>query len=173
MMRTTLRAAVAASLFLAACGEDEDEPGTSTFTGDISGTHTESVSGEAVFGVTVDDGSNAVGLALILGEGGAARIFLASTNTPRPPVGTYDIVAPGFDAGNDTVFAGTVGYVVDRVLENYETTGGTITLTRSAFNGVTGTFELQALRTSPCCDPTPVEVVITGTFDAAQIDQVF
>lgn len=173
MMRTTLRAVAAASLLLTACGDDQDEPGTNTFTGEISGAYTEAISGEAVFGVTVDDGSNAVGLALILGEGGAARTFLASTSTPRPPVGTYEIVPPDFDAGSDTVFAGTVGYVADRVLQTYETRGGTITLTRSAFNGVTGTFELRAVRTSPCCDPTPVQIFITGTFDAAQIDQVF
>jgi hypothetical protein len=38
---------------------------------------------------------------------------------------------------------------------------------------VAGTFELRAVRTSPCCDPTPVQIFITGTFDAAQINQVF
>jgi hypothetical protein len=173
MMRTTIRAVTAASLLLAACGDDTgNEPGTNTFTGAISGAHTAAISGEAVFGVTTDDGSNAVGLALILGEGGAARIFLASTSTPRPPGGTYDIEAPRLPAGSDTVFAGTVGYVVNGALELYETRGGTITLTRSAFNGVAGTFELRAVRTSPCCDPTPVQIFVTGTFDAAQINQV-
>lgn len=169
-----MQTVVAASLFLSACGDDTgNEPGTSTFAGEITGVHTASVAGEAVFGVTVDDGSGAVGLALILGEGGAARIFLASTSTPRPPAGTYDIEAPGFPAGSDTVFAGSVGFVVNGALEVFETRGGTITLTRSAFNGVAGTFELRAVRTSPCCDPTPVQIFITGTFDAAQINQVF
>jgi len=81
MMRTTMRTVAAASLLLAACGDSSgNEPGTSTFAGEISGAHTVSVSGEAVFGVTLDDGSNAVGLALILGEGGAARLF-----SPQPP----------------------------------------------------------------------------------------
>jgi hypothetical protein len=173
MMRTTMRTVAAASLLLAACGDDTGtEPGTSTFAGEITGAHTASVAGEAVFGVTVDDGSNAVGLALILGEGGAARIFLASTRTPRPLVGTYDIDPPNFVAGNDTVFAGTIELVVNGAVEQFETRSGTITLTRSAFNGVAGTFQLRANRTSPCCDPTPVQVFITGTFDAAQINQV-
>jgi hypothetical protein len=169
-----MRAVVAASLLLAACGDDSgNEPGTGTFTGEITGALTATIAGEAVFGVTLDDGSNAVGLALILGEGGQARIFLASTSTPRPLAGTYNIEAPGFPAGSDTVFAGTVGVVVGGALEQYETRGGTIVLTRSAFNGVAGTFQLRAVRTFPCCDPTPVEIVVTGTFDAAQINQVF
>jgi len=173
MMRTTMRTVAAASLLLAACGDDTgNEPGTSTFAGEISGAHTVSVSGEAVFGVTLDDGSNAVGLALILGEGGAARLFLASTTTPRPKVGTYDIERPGFPGGSDTVFAGNVGLVVNGALEGYDTRSGTITLTRSAYNGVAGSFQLRAVRTSPCCDTTPVQIFISGTFDAAQISQV-
>ncbi len=173
MMRTTMRTVAAASLLLMACGDDTgNEPGTSTFAGDITGAHTASVAGEAVFGVTVDDGSNAAGLALILGEGGAARIFLASTSTPRPLAGTYDIESPTFPAGKDTVFGGTVGLVVGGALEEYATRSGTITLTRSAYNGVAGNFELRAVRTSPCCDPTPVQIVVTGTFNAAQISQI-
>ena len=173
MMRTTMRTVAAASLLLAACGDDTgNEPGTSIFTGEITGVHTASVAGEAVFGVTLDDGSNAVGLALILGEGGPRASFSRQPAPPDPPVGTYDIESPTFPAGSDTVFGGTIGFVVNGALEQFETRSGTITLTRSAYNGVAGTFELRAVRTSPCCDPTPVQIFITGTFDAAQISQV-
>jgi hypothetical protein len=173
MMHATMLTVAAASLLLAACGDNSgNEPGTSDFAGEITGAHTTSVSGEALFGVTLDDGSRAVGLALILGEGGAARIFLASTTTPRPLIGTYDVERPGFPGGNDTVFAGTVGLVVNGALEGYETRSGTITLTRSGYNGVAGNFQLRAVRTSPCCDTTSVQIFISGTFDAAQISQL-
>jgi hypothetical protein len=174
MMRSALHALVAGSLLLAACGDDgQNEPGTATFAAEMTGAYTAALSGQAQFGVTVDNGFSAVGLALVLGDSGVARIFLTTSTTPRPLAGTYAIVAPGFPAGKDTVFTGTLGYMVNGAPEVFLARGGTITLTRSAHNGVAGTFEFTAVRTSPCCDPAPVQVVITGTFDAAQFPQVF
>ena len=164
---------VAGSLLLAACGEDIDAPpATSIFNGEMSGAYTGTLDGEAVFGITQDAGGNSNGFALILGDGGAARIFLRISGTGKPPIGTYEIVAPGAPA-SDAVFRGTVGYAVNGALEQYEVRGGTITLTRRTHEAATGSFELRAERTSPCCDPAPVQIVITGTFDAGQIPQVF
>jgi len=174
MMHSALRALVAGSLLLAACGDDgQNEPGTGTFAADMTGAYTAALSGQAQFGVTLDNGFNAAGLALVLGDSGAARIFLVSSATPRPLAGTYAIVASGLPATSDTVFTGTLGYVVNGAQQGFEIRGGTITLTRSAQNGVAGNFEFTAVRTTPCCDPSPVQVVIAGTFDAAQFPQVF
>jgi hypothetical protein len=174
MTRTPLRMLLAGSLLLVACGDDgQNEPGTGTFAADMTGAYTAVLSGQAQFGVTLDDGFRAAGLALVLGDSSAARIFLVSSATPRPLAGTYAIVAPGLPATSDTVFTGTLGYVANGALQGFEIRAGTITLTRSAQNGVAGTFELAAVRTSPCCDPAPVQVVIAGTFDAAQFPQVF
>ena len=173
-MRNILGAIMVGSLLLASCDDDTgNEPGTSTFNGEMSGAYSATLTGEAVFGVILGNGVKSSGFALILGDGGAARILLTTTSTPVPPVGTYEIVAPGFPAGADTVFTGTLGYTVGGVLEEFEISGGSITLSRSTHDAVIGNFELGAVRTSPCCDPAPVEIFITGTFDAAQIPQVF
>jgi len=173
MMRILHRAIVAGSLLLAACADEtKNEPGTSTFIGEMSGAYSTTLEGEAVFGVVLGDGINSSGFALILGDGGDARILLTTPSTPKPPVGTYDIVAPG-SSRTDTVFKGTMAYTVGGTLEEFAIQGGSITLARSTHNAVTGNFEFRAERTSPCCGPVPVQVFITGTFDAAQIPQVF
>jgi hypothetical protein len=172
MLRAALRTALAATLFLAACGEDtEDEPGTSTFSGAMTGVHDAALTGDAVFGVTLDQSANASGFSIVLGGlPSPARIALFAYTTPRPRVGTYEIVAPDFPAGSDTVFQGSLTYAVGGNLEKYEIRGGTITLDMANHSRATGTFDFRAERTSP---DDHAQIVITGSFDAAQIPQVF
>jgi hypothetical protein len=171
MMRTALGAALAASLLLAACGDDiEDEPGTSTFTGNMTGAFVTPIAGPAVFGVTLDASANAGGFSLVLGDSSAARIALFAYTTPRPRAGTYEIVAPGFPAGSDTVFTGTMTYNVGGLQQQFEIRGGSITLARANHNRASGYFEVHAERTRPA---DGAQVSITGTFDAGQIPQVF
>lgn len=168
MLRNTLRVLVAGSLFLGACGgDDQDAPGTSTFNGAMTGAYTATLGGQAVFGVTLDDKNVGSGFALILGDGGAARIFLTTAATTNPAVDTFEIVANDFTADNDTVWTGTVG-IAGVTNEQFEIRGGTITLDRSNHNGVSGNFELRAQSTSGTG-----QVFITGSFDAAQINQEF
>lgn len=173
-MRIAVCAIVAGSLLLASCGDDTDiEPGAGTFTGEMTGAYAATLDGQAQFGVIEDASGTATGFALVLGDGSVARILLTASNTPEPPARTYEIVAPGFPVGSDTVFKGSIAYLVNGAVEEFEARGGTVSLTLSAHNTAAGTFELRAERTSPCCDPAPVQVVITGTFDAAQFPQVF
>ena len=167
-------AIVAGSLLLASCGDDTGiEPGTGTFNGEMTGAHAKTLDGLAQFGVIEAANGKATGLALILRDGGVTRVVLTASNTPKPPARTYEIVAPDFPVGSDTVFKGTISYVANGAIEQFEVRGGTITLTLSAHNAVAGSFELRAERIRPCCDPAPVEIFISGTFDAAQIPQVF
>jgi hypothetical protein len=63
MLRIALRSALAATVLLAACSDSEDEPGASIFTGEMTGSYTASLVGEAVFGVTLDDNAKAAGTA--------------------------------------------------------------------------------------------------------------
>lgn len=170
MMRTALGAALAASFLLAACGDDiEDEPGTSTFTGSMTGAYAAALAGPAVFGVTLNAASNAAGFSLVLGDSTAARIALFAYTAPKPRAGTYEIVAPGVTAGSDTVFNGTMTYNVGGARQQFEVRGGSISLIRANHNRTTGTFEFRAERTQPA-DGT--QVFITGVFDAGQIPQV-
>lgn len=169
MLHNTLRVLVAGSLLLGACGgDDQDAPGTSTFNGEMTGAHTATLGGQAVFGVTLDDKNIGSGFALILGDGGAARIFLTTPATTSPAVDTFEIAANDFTADNDTVWTGTVDYMAGGADEQFEIRGGTITLDRSNHNGVSGTFELRAQSTS-----SAGQVFITGSFNAAQINQEF
>jgi hypothetical protein len=171
--RTPIRVALAGTFLLAACnGDSPGAPGTSVFEGEVTGAYSATLAGDATFGVTIDDVGNGHALALILGEGSLARILLVSTATPKPPPGIYEILPPGFAPAEDTVFTGTVSFLADDVLQQYEVRGGSITLTRSNHNAVTGQFELLALRTSPA-EPVPAQIFIAGTFNAAQIPQEY
>ena len=171
MLRTALRTALAATLLLAACGDDaQDEPGASVFTGEMTGAYTASITGEAVFGVTLDDAADAAGSALIMGGGSPLRIVLFGYTTPKPRVGTYEIVAPGSPASSDTVFQGSISYRVAGASQAYQIRSGSITFTRVNHNRVTGRLDLRAERTFPA---DGAQISIIGTFDAGQIPQAF
>ena len=170
MLRTALRTALAATLLLAACSDDEDEPGASVFIGEMTGAYTASLSGEAVFGVTLDDAAKAAGSALILGGGGPLRIVLFGYTTAKPRAGTYEIVAPDSPASSDTVFQGSISYRVAGASQAYEIRSGSITFTLINHNRVTGRLDLRAERTFPA---DGAQISIIGTFDAGQIPQVF
>lgn len=171
--RTPIRVALAGTFLLAACnGDSPGAPGASVFEGEVTGAYAATLSGDAMFGVTIDDAGNGNALALILGDGSVARIVLVSTATPKPLPGTYEILPSGLAPAEDTVFTGTVGLIAGGVPQEYEVRGGSITLVRSNHNAVTGQFELRALRTSPL-EPVPAQIFITGTFNAAQIPQEY
>jgi len=170
MLRIALRTALAATVFLAACSDSEDEPGSSIFSGEMTGDYTAALVGEAVFGVTLDDNAQAVGTALILGEGSPVRIVLFGNTTSRPRAGVYAIVAPSSPASSDTVFQGSLTYLVGGVSQAYEIRGGSITFTRVNHNRVTGRLNLHAEQTSPA---DSAQISILGMFDAGQIPQVF
>jgi hypothetical protein len=166
-MPSAIRAFAASTLLLAACGDDTSEPAsTRTFNGQMTGAYVGTLTGEAEFGIVRDNAQT--GFALVLGDGGTSRIVLRAGDTPRPAPGTYEIVAPGSPRSGVT-FEGDVGYVTGGALNEFEIRGGTLTITESRSASLVGSFELRAERTSPCCDPAPVEIVVTGTFDAAPI----
>ena len=171
MLRNALRTALAATVLLAACGDDtEDEPGASVFIGEMTGAYTASLTGEAVFGVTLDDAAKAAGSALIMGGGSPLRIVLFGYSTARPRAGTYEIVAPDDPTSPDTVFQGSISYQVAGQSQAYEIRGGSITFTLVNHNRATGILDLRAARTFPA---DGAQIFISGSFDAGQIPQVF
>ena len=149
----------------------EDEPGASVFIGEMTGAYTASLTGEAVFGVTLDDAANAAGSALIMGGGSPLRIVLFGYTTARPRAGTYEIVAP--DAARRARIpcsrAPSATWSPAQS-QAYEIRGGSITFTRVNHNRVTGSLELRAERTLPA---DGAQIFISGSFDAGQIPQVF
>ena len=171
MLRAALRTALAATLVLAACGEDsEDEAGASTFSGDMTGVYAAPIAGHAVFGVTLDAAARGDGFSLVLGEGGPARIALFAFAAPTVRAGSYEIVAPDFNAGSDTVFTGSLTYNTGATIDSFQVRSGSITLRRANHNRTAGSFTLRAERTSPA---DGAQLFIEGDFDAAQIPQVF
>jgi len=171
MLRAALRTALAATLILAACGDDsEDEPGAAIFAANMTGAYATPLAGKAVFGVTLNDAAKGSGFSLVLGDGRPVRIALFAYATPTPRPGTYEIVGPGVSAGSDTVFSGFLTYLAGTAIDSFQVTGGTVTLQRANHNRAAGTFELSAARTSP---DDGAQVFISGSFDAGQIPQVF
>src|SRR5512134_2057191 len=147
-----------------ACGEDPDD--LAVFDGEMSGAFTEQLSGRADYGIARSGGVTT--FTIILGDGGPARITLRFDEDEQPGPGAYAIGAP---ADPETgIFRGTVDYTTGGALMTFEMRSGTLTIDRSVAGDLDGEFQLEAVRTSPCCDPAPVAITVTGSFDAAPVD---
>jgi hypothetical protein len=146
------------------CGEDADD--IATFGGEMTGAFSAPLSGGATYGILRTGGVTT--FTILLGDGGAADLTLRYDEDERPEEGTYPIRSP--DDSRTGIFRGTVDHVADGVLNRFDIQDGTVTIERSIDGDLDGTLDLRAVRTSPCCDPSPVEVTITGGFDAAPVD---
>ena len=165
-MRSTRSVLAATMLLLSGCDDGDDPSAGSSFGGELTGAYSETLDGEAHFGVVRTGGST--GFTILLGEGGSAVVALQTPGTERPAAGTYEIVAPDFPEP-DGKFHGTVAYTLGSGVEQFELRGGTLTLTSSDGDTIDGSVELRAERTSPCCDPAPVQIFITGNFTAKPV----
>ena len=147
--------ALVASMAVAGCGGDDDDNGfgpgnMGTFTGNVTGDVTASLSGNAVFSVYDDGGSDVFELILTSGSFANANILLTLTRDgSRPANGTYNL---GGAAGN---FSGAIYF--DESGDTYVFNGGTVTITSSGSGGVNGSVNITAT------DGTN-DITITGTF---------
>jgi hypothetical protein len=146
------------------CGEDTDD--IAAFDGEMTGAFSEALSGGATCGIVRTGGVTT--FTLLLGDGGAADLTLRYDEDEQPDEGTYPIGAP--DDPRTGIFRGTVDHVANGGLNRFDIQDGTVTIERSIDGDLDGTLDLRAARTSPCCDPSPVEINVTGNFDAAPID---
>jgi|SRR5687767_1283559 len=142
--------ALVATMAVAGCGSDDDDPfgpgNMGNFDGNITGDVTATLNGNAAFSV-YDDGGTDV-FELILTSGSAVEpthVLTFVREGGRPANGTYDDFTGAIfiDSGSDT-------YVFD---------GGSVTITSSGTGGVNGSINITAT------DGTN-DITITGTFQA-------
>ena len=148
--------ALVASMAVAGCGGDEDDPfgpgNMGNFDGNITGDVTASLDGNAAFSVYNDGGGDV--FELILTSGSAtdpSHVLTFVRDGSRPGNATYNI---GTAAGN---FGGAI--YIDSGADTYVFNGGTITITSSGAGGVNGSINVTAT------DGTN-DITITGTFQS-------
>ena len=147
--------ALIATMAVAGCGGDDDDnpfgPGNmGTFTGNITGHVTASLSGNAVFSVYTSGADQTFELVL---SGGTffdpTHLVTFARDGTRPGANTYNI---GVNAGN---FTGVI--YIDASGDTYVAESGTVTITSSGTGGVNGNFTIVAT------DGTN-DITVTGTF---------
>ncbi len=150
------------------CSDDGNQPATGSYSAEVSGAYQGTFSGEAYFGVLRELGE--LGFTLVLGDADPVRVVLQSDGTAQSPAGSYELVAPDFpQAGGN--YRGTVGLVQGNALEQFEIRGGTLVIEESNTGRLRGTVELRAERTFPCCDPVPIQLFLTASFDAQALER--
>lgn len=153
-------------LAVAGCGSDESPDDLATFEGVLAGAYSATLDGEALYGIARTGGTTA--FTILLSDGADFTITLRYDESAQPGTGTYALGAP--DDPDTGIFRGSVTYVTSGAAEGFEIRSGTVVVTRSVSGDLDGTVDLRAVRTSPCCDPAPVEITVTGSFDAAPLD---
>lgn len=166
-----LSALMTGLLFFQACTIADNHKGS--FSIEIGGDITHSLSGNAVFGSATDPDSDRPGFALnlvtvetrpgnrLLGE----ALYLAILQSGRPQPGTYDIVNP--DASRDRLDSAFWGYAQfdQEPYVTFVTWDGTITITTSTEDELSGTIEMEARGYD--FTESPIELMgiqITGEF---------
>jgi len=157
---------LAAVVSLAACGGSDPETVVPAYAAEITGAVTRSLVGVSVYGVVRDGGQT--GFTIVMDDPGSSNsILFQKPATTKPLPGDYDIVPPD-QVGPLGLYRGTVRLIIDGALEEYTAQMGTLSIVEATPTALRGTFEFDAVRTSPCCDPEPVSIHVTGTYTAAQ-----
>ena len=150
---------------ISACGGNDtlEDP---LFAAEVTGAVTRTAAGHAAFGVA---GGGVTGFMIIMQDDtSGTTIALQKPGTSRPVAGDYPIRPPE-DVGPIGEYRAVVRLVVNGTLEEYEARSGVLKV-RDADSPlyIQGTVDLQAVRTSPCCDPEPVTISVTGVYLALQ-----
>ena len=169
-------AALVVAVALTAC-RDSTGPGfTGEFSGNVTGGHTQSLKGDAFFGLgNVVEGS-ASGFSIVLLEGSALGqnddlIMISRAQGDRPAVGTYPIVSGEADPPASSEFVAVwFPATGEEINGTFTGTGGSLTITSSASARLRGTFEFNATGGFDADPETILQVTVTGTFDAVHID---
>ena len=156
---------LAGVISLAACGGSDFDPVVPVFTAEISGAVTRSAAGVSAFGVIREGGQT--GFTFVMEDETGTSIFLQKPSIAKPIPGEYEIV-PADEVGPLNLYRGVVHVIVDGALEVYEAQSGVLVIAEATPTSLKGTFELTAVRTSPCCDPEPVTIQVAGTYTAIQ-----
>ena len=175
--RASFGAALTLAAALAACSDDPSGPrlpaaGTyrSTFTGDYTGSH----SGEAVFGTDGNEGEEYFGVLLGTDEDDLANIIVLREGVARLEVGTHDVantVDTQADDEDEVEILVGIGNEGSPVVGFLDGKSGTVTITRSAQDGLCGSFDIVAEglieRNGGTAQPATVRV--SGAFSAIPV----
>ena len=157
---------LAGAVSVAGCGGSDYEPGVPLFAAQVTGAITRSMTGFSAFGVVRDGGQT--GFTFVMEDSaGSNSILLQKPSTSKPLPGDYLVVPPD-QVGPLGLYRGRVRMIVDGALEEYEAQSGTLVITEATPVSLKGTFEFDATRTSPCCDPAPIAIHVVGTYNALQ-----
>lgn len=177
-LRTLRLAALGALVALgAACSDDPSGPkapaaGTfrSTFSGDYASRH----SGAAIFGVDGEEGSEYFGVLLGTDEDDLANIIVLREGVARLEVGTHDVantVDTQADDEDEVEILVGIGNEGSPVVGFLDGKSGTVTITRSAQDGLAGSFDIVAEglieRNGGTAQPATVRV--SGAFSAIPV----
>jgi hypothetical protein len=154
---------LAGGSILAACSSDIVEPFDPVFTAQVTGAVVRPAAGVATYGVARDGGQT--GFTLVRQAPAGVTIPLPKPAISKPTPGTYDIV-PADQVAPVGQYRGVARIIVDGAQEEYEAQSGALVITETTPNSVRGTFQFDAVRTSPCCDPAPVTISVAGTYTA-------
>ena len=168
MRRPALLAAlglVAGATALTACSGSDFDPVEPAFAAEITGAVTRSAVGVSAFGVVRDGGQT--GFTFVMEDETGTTILLQKPAIAKPIPGEYEIVPPD-QVGPLNLYRGVARVIVDGALEEYTAQSGALIITEATPTSLKGTFEFAAVRTSPCCDPEPVTIQVTGTYTAVQ-----
>ena len=168
-------AAIAFAIVVGACSDSTGPGLTGDFSGNVTGDQTKSLEGDAFFSFGSVFGDPEAGFALLLLEGSALGdnddfIIIGRQQQGRPAVGTYPIVGQEGAPEPAEFVAGWFPATGEEVDGEFASTGGSITISTSTSRRLRGSFEFDAIGTMGE-DPTPLEVTITGTFDAVFVDE--
>ncbi len=149
---------------VSACGGNDtlEDP---LFAAEVTGAVTRTVAGVSAFGVVRDGGLT--GFTFVMEDEAGTTIILQKPTIAKPVLGSYEIVAPE-QVGPIDMYRGVARIIVDGALEEFTAQSGTLIITEATPTSLKGTFEFGAVRTSPCCDPEPVAIQVTGTYTAIQ-----
>jgi hypothetical protein len=163
MVRRTLAMLVMA-VAMAACGDDDSQspdPIVARYALEIEGALTETAEGASYFGADTDEDGEAVWVLLLGTETSRHLVLAGKAGSSRPAPGTYAVVNP-----TETSAGWTIVHLVsdgDELLGLFMADRGTITISRSTPDEVTGTLEFEA---SGAMGEAAAGISVAGTFTA-------
>jgi hypothetical protein len=166
----------AIGLVALACGGDSTGPNGNngdpqgTFQAAVSGDLSLNLSGHAVFGIQMQQGSSAFAIAMssgVFGEAGSDVIFIGRDNATTPGVGTHPIVSASCVTCTADDFAGAYVHLVT-ALDNgtFISDTGAFTISAASADTLRGTFDFTTSAFLVFGSVTADSVRLQGSFIA-------
>lgn len=141
--------------------EPDDEPtGGQSFTATVTGSRSATFGGSAL---AVESHDTSISWGISLSDLTTGYKILIAWEAPTPAVGTY----PLGDSNSATVMEGLL--LLEGVLDQYGSTGGTFTVTSVTESRIAGSFTFTAVYGGLDAALAGTEVTVNGTFNSSNI----